>query len=80
MVLYGKADCKIYLQQSCTGTYNSHRHARGLSCQQPQLPNILWMWHQGHSFYLTHRGTHLCVCKGAPRLAAFLYVSSQVNE
>lgn len=62
-----------------------HRHlqqsqAHGVSCQQPQLPNILGMWHQGHSLYLTLRGTHRHVCKGVPRLAAFLYALWQVNK
>lgn len=61
---------------------HSHRHSRahGVSCQQPQLPNILWMWHQGHSLYLTHRGTHHHVFKGAPRLAAFLHALCHVNK
>lgn len=38
------------------------------------------MGYEGCSLHLTHRGTHHCVCKGAPKLAAFLYALCQVNK
>lgn len=63
-----------------------HRHLQQSQARSwAQLPATSAAKHpvdvaSGTQLLFNPQGTHLCVCKGAPRLAAFLYVLCQVNK